>query len=340
MGRLRTWYSILNGTYDPKAQPVGGLDAFSRWLVATRSVVFVMTVNSVIVGTLLAVTVAGVTPNLLPYFVLLVLGLTFAHATSNLFNDYWDAKHGIDTSEGYFRPAYLPHPSISGMMSQGNLFYLGLAHLAAMMAIMSYFTLVRGPLVLLFGLLGVVFLTLYAGGPTPLKRIGLGEPAVFVVWGPLMVGGSFYVLTGTLPLWILVASIPYAVSVTTVLFGKHIDKIDYDTEIGVKTLPVMLGEGATKTVLKALIIVAYAAVVGLVGAGLLPVWSLISLLALPRAAQLFRTLDQPKPKEPPVGYIMWPIWYLGFVFGHNRRFGTLFVVGLFLGVLLPYYVVL
>ncbi len=199
MGTLRTWYSILNGTYNPKTQAVQDLDAFSRWLVATRSVVFVMTVNSVIIGALLAVTAVGVTSTLLPYFVLLVLGLTFAHATSNLFNDYWDAKHGIDTTEGYFRPAYLPHPSISGMMSQKGLFSLGLVHLVAMVAIASYFVLLRGPLVILFAGLGVVFLTLYAGGPKPLKRIGLGEPAVFVVWGPLMVGGTFYVLTAALP---------------------------------------------------------------------------------------------------------------------------------------------
>jgi 1,4-dihydroxy-2-naphthoate polyprenyltransferase len=337
MSSFRTWYSILNGTYNPKVQPVQGLDAFSRWLVATRSVVFVMTVNSVIIGALLSVTAVGLTSTLLPYFVLLALGLTFAHATSNLFNDYWDAKHGIDTTEGYFRPAYLPHPSISGMMSQRGLFSLGLVHLAAMVAIASYFALVRGPLVIVFAGLGIVFLTLYAGGPTPLKRIGLGEPAVFVVWGPLMVGGTFFVLTGTLPAWIIVASIPYAVSVTTVLFGKHIDKIDYDSKIGIKTLPVVLGENVTKTVLKALIVVAYAAVAGLVLVRLLPVWSLVSLLALPKAAQMFRTLSQPKPKEPPAGYVMWPIWYLGFVFAHNRRFGTLFVLGLLVGVIFPYY---
>lgn len=337
MGIFRTWYSILNGTYNPKTQPVQDLDAFSRWLVATRSVVFVMTVNSVIIGTLLAVTAVGLTSTLLPYFILLAVGLTFAHATSNLFNDYWDAKHGIDTTEGYFRPAYLPHPSISGMMSQKGLFSLGLVHLVGMVVIASYFALVRGPLVILFAGLGMVFLTLYAGGPKPLKRIGLGEPAVFVVWGPLMIGGTFYVLTGVLPAWIIIASIPYAVSVTTVLFGKHIDKIDYDAEIGVKTLPVILGENTTKRVLKALIVIAYAAVVGLVLVKLLPVWSLLSLLALPKANQLFHTLSQPKPKEPPAGYVMWPIWYVGFVFAHNRRFGTLFVFGLLLGVLFPYY---
>lgn len=319
-------------------EPVQSLDRVSRWLIATRSVVFVMTVNSVIIAALLYTISSGFSFGILLPLGLVLLGLVLAHATSNLFNDYWDAKHGIDTSKDYFRPAYMPHPLLSGMMSPKGLFSIGLAQIVGMAAIAFYLTLLRGPLVLVFAVLGLLFLTIYAGGPVPLKRVGLGEPTVFVVWGPLMVGGTYLVLSGTLPLWVIIASIPYAVSVTTVLFGKHIDKIDYDTQLGVKTVPVILGEAATKTVLKALILIAYAAVVGLVFTKFLPVWSLISLLALPRASLLFRTLSQPKPKEPPAGAIMWPIWYLGFVFSHNRRFGALYVLGLVLSVLLPIYI--
>jgi len=338
LGKLSTWYRILNGTYDTKAEPVLSLDVISRWLIATRSVVFVMTVNSVIIGGLLYLLSNGFTLGFFAPFFLALGGLVTAHAASNLFNDYWDAKHGIDTSEDYFRPAYMPHPTISGMMSPQGLFSLGLAHLIIMMAIATYFIELRGPLVIVFAGLGVLFLTLYAGGPLPLKRIGLGEPTVFVVWGPLMVGGTYYVLSGSLPLWVIVASVPYAVSVTTVLFGKHIDKIDYDTKLGVRTVPVILGEAVTKTALKALIAIAYLAVIGLVATRFLPVWSLITLAALPRASQLFRTLSQPRPKQRPQDAIMWPIWYLGFVFSHNRRFGVLYVFGLALSVLLPVYI--
>ena len=150
MSRFNTWYTILNGTYNSRNEPVQSLDPVSRWLIATRSVVFVMTANSVILGTLLSVLAGGFTPSLIPYFLLILLGLMLAHATSNLFNDYWDAKHGIDTTVGYFRPAYLPHPIISGMMSSRGLFSLGLIHLAAVVSIAFYFALIRGPTVLLF----------------------------------------------------------------------------------------------------------------------------------------------------------------------------------------------
>ncbi len=335
---MKLWYKILNGTYDMHSEPVQSLDRISRWLIATRSVVFVMTVNSVIIAALLFTLRAGFSSTVLSPLALVLVGLVLAHATSNLFNDYWDAKHGIDTSKDYFRPAYMPHPLLSGMMSPRGLFSIGLAQIAGMAAIAFYLTLLRGPLVLVFAVLGLLFLTSYAGGPLPLKKIGLGEPTVFIVWGPLMVGGTYFVLSGSLPLWVIIASIPYAVSVTTVLFGKHIDKIDYDTQLGVRTVPVILGEAATKIALKGLILIAYVAVIGLVLTRFLPVWSLISLLALPRANLLFRTLSHPKPKEPPPGAIMWPIWYLGFVFSHNRRFGALYVFGLILSVLLPIYI--
>ncbi len=338
MARLGTWYKILNGSYDMRSEPVQSLDAVSRWLIATRSVVFVMTVNSAIIAGLLYTLSAGFSLSFLFPLALVALGLVLAHATSNLFNDYWDAKHGIDTSQDYFRPAYMPHPLLSGMMSPRGLASLGLVQILGMAAIAFYLVELRGPWVLVFALLGLFFLTIYAGGPLPLKRIGLGEPTVFIVWGPLMIGGTFFVLSGTLPIWVLIASIPYAVSVTTVLFGKHIDKIDYDTKLDVKTVPVLLGEQTTKIVLKGLIVLAYVAVVGLVLTRYLPIWSLISLLALPRASLLFRTLSQPKPKEPPAGAVMWPIWYLGFVFNHNRRFGALYVLGLVLSVLLPIYI--
>ena len=58
--------------------------------------------------------------------------------------------------------------------------------------------------------------------PIKLKHHGLGEPGVLIVWGPLMIGGTYYVTTGTLEPWVIVASLPYALLVSCVLLGKHI----------------------------------------------------------------------------------------------------------------------
>ena len=65
---------------------------------------------------------------------------------------------------------------------------------------------------------------------------------MLVVWGPLMVGGTYYAATGTIPGAVVLASLPYALLCTTVLMGKHIDKIPWDAPDGTHTLPVILGE--------------------------------------------------------------------------------------------------
>ena len=59
-----------------------------------------------------------------------------------------------------------------------------------------------------------------------------------------MVGGAYYIQTQTLPLWVIIASLPYALGVTTVLFGKHLDKVDFDANNKTNTMVVLLGERA------------------------------------------------------------------------------------------------
>src|SRR4030095_6299212 len=87
-----------------------------------------------------------------------------------------------------------------------------------------------------------LFISVFSSAPPlKLKHPGLGEPGVFVVWGPLMIGGTYFVTTGALPAWVWVASIPYALVVTTVLIGKHVDKYEQDSARGIHTLPLLLG---------------------------------------------------------------------------------------------------
>ena len=159
-----------------------------------------------------------------------------------MINDYFDLEGGIDTDD-YVRALYAPHPILSGWVTKRQ---LGAAilhrerdrprdHAVPRRA-------ARGPLVIAFALGGLFISVFYVAPPIRLKHIGLGEPGVFIVWGPLMTVGTFFVATGQIPGWAWIASLPYAILVTTVLFGKHIDKIEADGKKGVRTLPVILGE--------------------------------------------------------------------------------------------------
>ena len=124
---------------------------------------------------------------------------------------------------------------------------------------------------------------LYSGGPYPLKYIGLGEIAVFIIWGPLMIGGTYYVMAEELPLWVALASFPYGLGVSSVLFGKHLDKLAFDKEKGIRTMPIVLGEGLARQVTAALSVLMYASTAAL--AVWQEMWALVLVLgALPLLA--------------------------------------------------------
>src|SRR4029079_16192211 len=195
--------------------------------------------TSGLIGALLAVGAARltgeVTINWL-YLVLAVVGLVVAHAANNMINDYFDLEGGVDTDD-YVRALYAPHPILSGWETKRELGAAIVLANAVDLAIMLFLTAARGRLVIAFALAGLFISVFYVAPPIRLKHHGLGEPGVFIVWGPLMVVGTFFVATGQIPAWVGIAPLPYAILVTSVLFGKHIDKIDADTKKGVRTLP-------------------------------------------------------------------------------------------------------
>ena len=334
-GRLATWRHVLNTANLP-----AGLtkpDAVSKWLVITRAAVFSMTATSGLIGGLLAVGAARLTGEVSIDWALLflaIVGLVVAHAANNMINDFFDLEGGVDTDD-YVRALYAPHPILAGWVTKRQLGIAILIANAMDLAIMLGLTVARGPLVIAFALAGLFISVFYVAPPIRLKHIGLGEPGVFIVWGPLMVGGTFFVATGALPGWVWIASLPYAILVTTVLFGKHIDKIEADRAKGVRTLPVILGERRARLVAQVLMVAFYPIVVGAALVGWIGPWVALVLLGLPRLVQVLRTFSKPRPDSPPHSYVGWPLWFVGGAFIHTRRAGGLLVLGLLLNALLP-----
>ena len=321
----RLWLQAL---YTIPRVDLAQVDVVSRWLILSRASVVVMTATSAVIGGLLAVRGDAFNGWLL---VLTALGLVLAHAASNLVNDMWDFRRGVDTPDSP-RATYSPHPLIHEAAGWGSfLLVTGLVLLLAT-AIGVYLTVASGPGVLIFALTGAGVLLLYSGGPLPLKYLGLGELAVFIVWGPLMIGGTYYVMAEELPAWVLLASVPYGLGVTSVLFGKHLDKLSFDREKGVRTLPAILGEAPARRVTQALCVLMYVSAAALAAWQEMPALLLV-VGAMPALVWALRFYNQPKPKEPPEDYPGWPLWFVGIAFIHNRRFGLLFIGGLALQLL-------
>src|SRR6478736_5983992 len=334
--RLLAWKEILETANPPASRP---LDTVGKWLVITRAAVFPMTIWSGLIGGLLAVDAArssGGAPVDWGLFLVAVVGLVIAHAANNMINDYFDTTSGIDT-EGYVRALYAPHPILSGWVTKGQLGAAIVALNAIGATIMLGLAIVRGPLIIVFALAGLFVSVFYVAPPIRLKHHGLGEPGVFLVWGPLMVGGTFLAATGTIAPWVLLASVPYALLVTSVLFGKHIDKISADSALGIRTLPVILGEARARTVGQWLMIAFYPLTIAFALVGLIGPWVLLVLLGLPRLVSVVRVFRRPKPAGPPPGYPErgWPLWFVGWAFIHTRRAGGLLTLALVLNALLP-----
>jgi 1,4-dihydroxy-2-naphthoate octaprenyltransferase len=325
---LRSWGEVLS---TQNLSPEKRMDGVSRWLLITRASVFPMTLSSAAIGGLLAAAAPDV--NWL-YFTMALFGLVLAHAANNMINDYFDLESGVDTDE-YIRTQYAPHPVISGLISKSGLI-LAIAIVNLLdLAILLYLTEARGWGVAAFALLGLFISVGYVAPPVQLKHRGLGEPSVALVWGPLMIGGTYYATAGTLPPWVFVASLPYAILVATVLIGKHVDKFEADSAKGIHTLPVLLGRERSLFLNQLLMASYFVVVLSLVMVGTFGIWTLLTFAAIPRAWEVVRVYNRPRPESPPANYPIWPLWYVAWAFMLTRRAGALLVLGLLLDVIYP-----
>jgi 1,4-dihydroxy-2-naphthoate octaprenyltransferase len=319
--RLAAWRHAFLTTNPPER---GVVDGVTRWLVVTRAGVLPMTLTS----GLIAVLLAADKPNVDWLAIMLaVVGIVVAHLANNLMNDLWDTHVGNDT-ENYPRALYAPHPILSGMVTKRQL-VVGIVLCNAIdLVIMLVLWARAGWPIVAFALGGLFLSWAYTAPPFRLKKVGLGELDVLLTWGPLMVGGVYFAGTRDVTWQVLTAATVYALLPTSVLMGKHIDKIPYDGPAGTRTLPVLLGEGRAKATTQAMMIGYYVGVVALVATGGLPWPALLTFLALPALVRVLRQYGKPKPVERPANNPVWPLWWAPLAFVHTRRAGGLLVLGL------------
>ncbi|MEI6898926.1 MAG: prenyltransferase [Bacteroidota bacterium] len=299
------------------------LDFISKWLISTRAAVFIMTASAGVIGGLLAYRSGEFN---WVVFLLAVFGLVMAHATNNLLNDYTDFTRGVDHNN-YFRAQYGPHPLEHGLLSKKAYirYILGTGLIALTVGILI--TLMTGYATLWLVAAGLFFLLFYTW---PLKYIGLGEISVVAVWGPLMVGGTYFVVTGGH--WdhsVTLISLVYALGPTTVLLGKHTDKLFQDKVKKVRTLPVIIGEKASRYLTISLWVLQYALILWLVISKFSSPALLIIFLSVPKFIKTAKIFLKPRPTEPPAGYDPsgWPLYLVAYAFIFTRSFGLWFLLG-------------
>lgn len=263
-----------------------------RWLIVSRASVLVMTFSAVALGGLLALNDGFFD---LTLFSLCLLGSLLAHATNNQLNDFTDSTRGLDAGN-YFRTQYGTHALEEGFLERDSLMRYIVATGGLALSIGILIAWLTGPEVLMPIVIGSTLLLLYT---YPLKQLGLGEIAVLCVWGPLLPGATYMVVAGVWSWEVALIAAVYGLGPTSVVFGKHIDKIDFDLAKHMRTLPVRLGSARSRYTVIAMTGLQYCGVVCLVISKQLPWLVLTVLFALPAALRLVRVYRHAAPASCP-----------------------------------------
>jgi len=260
------------------------MNSYQKWFLASRPWSFTMTAVSVSVGSVLG-SMGGSFSWIL--YLLTLAGVIFMHASANLFNDYYDVLSGIDTLD-VSTAQYRPHPLVEGRLKPKEVFLeaLFLFVLAALIGI--FLAVTRGWTVLVIAVIGAFAGVFYTAPPFRYKYKGLGEISTFLMWGPLMVEGAYFVQRQALSMDAFWISLPLGVLVALVLLANNIRDTVTDGERGIKTLPILAGRRKGIWIYIMLVEFAYLSVVLMALAGPLNLWSLMVLITLPLCFSLLR----------------------------------------------------
>jgi len=221
-------------------------------------------------------------------FVAALLGALGLHIGTNVINEIYDVRHGIDA----ITSPRMSMAILKGRISERDAFVVAWSGfiLAALMGILLL--LQRGWPIVLLGLIGFIGGYFYTAPPFQYKYRALGLPLVFVLMGPLMVVGSYYAVTGGFDPNLIVVSIPVGLLVTAILHGNEWRDVAEDTRHGFTTFSAQVGRDAAHWVYVMLILGAYVAVGLAVMVEALPKLALLTLFSLPLVAWILRDAER------------------------------------------------
>lgn len=262
------------------------------WIQASRPFSFTASMTPVFLGAVLVPYLGrSARWELLP---LIAIASLLMHAATNMVSEYFDYRKGVDRPDTYGGSRVLvDHLLPPAQLFLGSLVLFGIAACIGLVFIAIY-----GWPILMLGLVGMLGGFFYTAAPVGYKYLGLGDLCVFVLMGPLMVIGSFYVLTGSWDMRVLLISLPVGFLVAAILSGNNLRDILHDTQAGINSTATVLGARWARLEYSGLIVGAYAATVAMIAFGILPLWSLLTLLTLAPAVKNIKTAMTSRPDRP------------------------------------------
>lgn len=216
---------------------------------------------------------------------LILIGAMAAHISVNALNEYFDFKSGLD-----FRTKRTPFSGGSGTLpahtqAARTALITGLTTLAIIVFIGIYFLTIVGSGLLPLGLLGIFLIVFYTRWLTGNPWLSLIAPGLG--FGPFMVMGTDFVLTGDYSWTALVASLVPFFLVSDLLLLNQFPDIEADKSVGRKHFPIFAGARISSLIYGVFLLLAYVSIILGVGLAYLPISSLLGLVTIGVAIPAF-----------------------------------------------------
>jgi 1,4-dihydroxy-2-naphthoate octaprenyltransferase len=223
-----------------------------------------------------------------PLFIAALLGALGLHIGTNVINEIYDVRHGIDS----ITSPRMSMAILKGRISERDAFVVAWSGFILALLTGIFLVLHRGWPIVLLGLIGFIGGYFYTAPPFQYKYRALGLPLVFLLMGPLMVAGSYFAVTGAFDQNLLIVSLPVGLLVTAILHGNEWRDVAEDTRHGFTTFSAQVGREAAHWVYVMLVLGAYVAVGLAVMVGALPKLALLTLFSLPLMALILRDAER------------------------------------------------
>jgi 1,4-dihydroxy-2-naphthoate polyprenyltransferase len=259
-----------------QASPLHKKKNWRVWWELTRPHTLTAGFVPVLIGTALAMQTYDI--NILLFLAMLVASLLIQAAT-NMFNEYYDFKRGLDNEESVGIGGAIVREGISPRTVMA--IALSLYSVATLIGV--YICMESSWWLALIGAICMVVGYLYTGGPVPIAYTPFGELMAGFFMGFSIILISFFIQTGTITNTAILVSIPSLILVGLILLSNNIRDLDGDRENGRKTLAILVGRKKAIYILGIMFSVSYLWIVGLIITGAISPWILLVFLSIPKA---------------------------------------------------------
>ena len=222
-----------------------------------------------------------------PLFLLALVAGVALHIGTNVINEIYDVRKGIDT---IISPR-ASHAIVAGRVTERGAFGVAAAAFALATAIGIALIAARGWPVAALGVVGLVGGYAYTAPPFQYKYRALGLPLVFLLMGTLMVVGAQYVVAGFFDPRSVVLSIPVGLLVVAILHGNEWRDISEDARMGAVTFSTRFGRRVAHYWYVGFVVAAYMALAVSVALAVLPAYTLLAVLSLPLLVRALRASE-------------------------------------------------